>query len=86
MAADGRKFCSELCLKKYRECNSQSCRLAGCGAEFLKAEGSYAHGLWFCCDEHLESDPEATKLIQMFSQENRGEDLAELERRANQEI
>lgn len=63
---NGKKnFCSELCVAKYRDANSQTCSLEGCNKKFLKAsiECSCVRGQWFCCDEHAEKDPVAAGII-----------------------
>jgi len=54
---DPRQFCSDHCKKAYGLANSMKCQLADCGKRFLKTEGEYVHGKWFCNDEHAEADP-----------------------------
>ena len=52
-----RCFCSGICHKKYSITNSKTCQLEDCGKMFLKAQGEYVHGRWFCNDDCAEKDP-----------------------------
>lgn len=37
----------------------------GCGKSFLKTDGHFAHGKWFCCENHSQNDPEIKAIEEM---------------------
>ena len=67
---NGKSFCSQECLNKFKNANSIKCSLEGCERKFLKAndEATCILGRWFCCDAHAELDPEAAKYIEGLDQ------------------
>ena len=39
----------------------------GCSKSFLKMDGHFVHGKWFCTNDHAQNDPEVKKIIEMLA-------------------
>lgn len=58
-------FCSKACFDKYNAANSNKCMRPGCGKSFLKTEGHFTHGKWFCSESCAQADPEIKQIEEM---------------------
>lgn len=58
-------FCSENCYVKYQKANSLKCQFPGCAKCFLKTDGFFSHGKWFCSEDHSQNDPEIKQIEEM---------------------
>lgn len=58
-------FCSQICYDKFTAANTIKCQFVGCGKCFLKTDGHFAHGKWFCSENHCNNDPEIQKIEEM---------------------
>lgn len=55
-------FCSEPCYFKYNQANTIRCRMATCQKPFLKQDGAFLHGRWFCNEIHAQQDPDIQRI------------------------
>lgn len=39
--------------------------LDGCSKSFMKQQGVYVSGKWFCCEEHADQDPDIKRIKEM---------------------
>ena len=39
--------------------------MASCKKTFVKTEGAFLHGKWFCCEDHGKQDPSIQKIIEI---------------------
>ena len=51
-------FCAKACYDKYNAANSKTCT---CGKVFVKTNGEFALGKWFCSENCMKSDPDFVK-------------------------
>lgn len=72
-----KQFCSDECVKNYRDLNTAQCLKKGCGNKFLKEEGIMREGRWYCSEKCAPSIEEILmeeqRLLKKIEKEERGE-------------
>lgn len=53
--------------------NQVSCQGESCSRKFVKAQGHFVHGAWFCSPACADKDPEVLRIREMIARKERGE-------------